>query len=113
MSGIAKLRKTTERWRSCVCINYATRKPALAVSGKEGFAYVIINNDLENPMTVEIPGSGQLYALAGKDGMRSSQMTLNGEVLVAGPNGELPELTGKPVSGTVRIAPGSCAFLTL
>lgn len=81
--------------------------------GKEGFAYVLINNDLENPMTVEIPGPGQLYALAGKDGMRSSRMTLNGKVLTAGPNGELPDLSGVSVSGTVRIAPGSCAFLTL
>ena len=74
---------------------------------------MVVNNDLENAMNVELPGVAELYALAGRDGMRSSVMTLNGEALVAGPKGELPELKGVMVSGTLEIAPGSCAFLVL
>ena len=81
--------------------------------GKEGYVYVAINNDLENPMTLELPGEAELYALAGRDGMRSSVMTLNGTDLTAGPKGELPQLTGIKVSGQVDIAPGSCAFIVL
>ena len=81
--------------------------------GKAGFAYLIVNNDLENPMAVELPGEAEIYALAGRDGMRSSVMTLNGTDLVAGPNGELPSLAGVKASGSVEIAPGSCAFVVV
>ena len=81
--------------------------------GKEGYVYLIVNNDLENAMTVKLPGEGELYALAGRDGMRSSVMTLNGTELVAGPKGELPELKGVQVFGSVEIAPGSCAFIVI
>ena len=81
--------------------------------GKDGFAYLIVNNDLENAMTVELPGVAQVYALAGRDGMRSSVMTLNGQDLVAGDKGELPVLSGVAASGKVEIAPGSCTFIVL
>ena len=79
--------------------------------GKDGYAYLIVNNDLENSITVEIPGEAELYALAGRDGMRSSVMTLNGAELTAGAKGELPVLSGVKVSGKVEVAPGSCAFV--
>ena len=81
--------------------------------GKDGYAYLIVNNDLENAMTVELPGEAEVYALAGRDGMRSSVMTLNGVDLVAGPRGELPDLEGIKVSGKAEIAPGSCAFIVV
>ena len=81
--------------------------------GKDGYAYLMVNNDLENTMTVELPGEGTLYALAGRDGMRSSVMTLNGKELIAGAKGELPDLSGVTVSGSVEIAPGSCAFVVV
>ena len=81
--------------------------------GKPGYAYLMVNNDLENAMTVELPGEATLYALAGRDGMRSSVMTLNGRELIAGEKGELPDLSGEAVSGTVEIAPGSCAFIVI
>ena len=76
-------------------------------------SYMLVNNDLENAMAVELPGEGTLYALAGRDGMRSSVMTLNGRELIAGEQGELPDLSGEAVSGTVEIAPGSCAFIVI
>ncbi len=81
--------------------------------GKDGYVYLVVNNDLENAVSVELPKDAELYALAGRDGMRSSVMTLNGTELAAGPKGELPELKGKAVSGTVEVAPGSCAFIVL
>lgn len=81
--------------------------------GKDGYAYLIVNNDLENTMTVELPGEAELYALAGRDGMRSSGMTLNGRDLTAGVKGELPDLSGVTVSGSVEIAPGRCAFIVV
>ena len=81
--------------------------------GKDGYVYLIVNNDLENAMTVELPGEAEVYALAGRDGMRSSVMTLNGTELVAGPNGELPVLSGVKAAGSVEVAPGSCAFVVL
>ena len=63
--------------------------------------------------TVEIPGEAEVYTLAGRDGMRSSVMTLNGRDLIAGEKGELPDLSGMAVSGAVEIAPGSCAFVVI
>ena len=45
--------------------------------------------------------------------MRSSVMCLNGKDLVAGPKGELPELSGVKVSGSVEVAPGGCSFIVL
>ena len=79
--------------------------------GKEGCVYLVINNSWSETTTVELPGEAEVYALAGRDGMRSSVMTLNGSELVAGPKGELPELTGVKVSGTLEVAPGNCAFI--
>ena len=45
--------------------------------------------------------------------MRSSVMTLNGKDLIAGAKGELPDLSGAAVCGSVAIAPGSCAFVVV
>ena len=81
--------------------------------GKAGYAYLIVNNDLENTLSVDVPCEAELYALAGRDGMRSSVMTLNGIALEAGPKGELPKLEGIAVTGRVEVAPGSCAFIVL
>ena len=52
--------------------------------------------------------------MAGKDGMRSTVMTLNGNDLVLGENDELPDLSGKAVpAGTLEVAPGGCTFIVL
>jgi hypothetical protein len=81
--------------------------------GQDGCVYLVINNSLTEATTVELPKEGTAYVLAGRDGLRSSVMTLNGTDLVAGPKGELPPLTGVNVSGSVDIAPGSCAFVVI
>ena len=79
--------------------------------GKEGYAYLIINNSLTESTTVELPGEGTLYTLSGEDGLRSKVMCLNGKPLTLGENDQLPDLTGIPAKGTVTLAPGTCSFL--
>lgn len=80
--------------------------------GKEGIAYVVINNDLENTTTVELPGEADVYMLEGENGnMRATVMTLNGASLVLGENNELPEMNPVKASGSVALAPGACAFI--
>lgn len=82
--------------------------------GKDGCVYLVINNSLTDDTTVNLPKEAEVYALAGKDGMRSTVMTLNGNDLVLGENDELPDLSGKAVpAGTLEIAPGSCTFIVL
>ena len=81
--------------------------------GKDGCVYLVINNSLENATAVTLPKDAKAYVLAGKDGLRSRVMTLNGRDLVLGENDELPCLCGETVSGTVELAPGSCAFFVL
>ena len=81
--------------------------------GKDGYAYLIVNNSLTDVTTLELPGEGELYELSGNGNMRNKVMYLNGNPLVLGENNALPALDGKKVSGKVEIAPGSCAFVVV
>ena len=82
--------------------------------GKDGVCYLVINSSWTETTTVELPQEAQAYILAGRDGMRSRVMTLNGKELALGENDELPCLCGKDVyAGKVELAPGSCAFFVL
>ncbi|MGN0976723.1 MAG: beta-glucuronidase [Faecousia sp.] len=82
--------------------------------GQEGCVYLVINNSLTEPTTVELPKACLRYTLAGRDGIRSRVMTLNGRDLVLGENDELPDLSGAPqAAGTAELAPGSCSFFVL
>ncbi len=82
--------------------------------GKDGMTYLIINNDLENATAVELPGEAEVYVLSGEGGnMRAQVMTLNGKPLVLGKDGGLPELVPEKADGTLTLAPGACAFITL
>ena len=81
--------------------------------GQDGCVYLVINNSLTETTTLELPKEGTAYVLAGKDGLRSPVMTLNGRDLVLGEGDELPDLSGKAVSGTLEIAPCACAFVVL
>ena len=78
--------------------------------GKSGYAYVVINNDLENSSEVNLPENTECYILAPKDDIRSSIMTLNGNDLVLKENDELPSLDPVIKSGTYTLAPGNIAF---
>ncbi|MCI5650488.1 MAG: beta-glucuronidase [Fusicatenibacter sp.] len=83
--------------------------------GKDGVVYLIINNSLTDPTTVDLPKNAKRYTLAGQGGnIRASVMTLNGKPLVLGENNTLPELA--PVdqtAGLIDLAPGTCTFLVL
>jgi hypothetical protein len=81
--------------------------------GKDGCVYLVINNSWTETTTVELPGAAQVYALTGKNGIRSRTMCLNGEELVLGQNDALPELKGAEASGKLEIAPGGCTFIVL
>ena len=81
--------------------------------GKDGCVYLVINNSRTETTTLELPGSGMLYLLEGKTGLRSRVMTLNGRDLQLGENDELPCLCGKEVSGKVEIPATACAFVVL
>ena len=80
--------------------------------GKDGYAYLIINNSTETT-TVELPKEAEAFVLEGKDGLRSRVMTLNGRDLQLGENDELPCLCGKTVEGKVEVPAMSCAFVVV
>ena len=77
--------------------------------GKEGYAYLIVNNSAE-ATTVELPGEAEAFVLTGHGKLRSRTMSLNGNELVLGENDELPALKGVKVSGTVEVPAFGCAF---
>ena len=82
--------------------------------GKDGIAYLIINNSWTETTTVELPKDAEVYALTGNGKMRSRTMLLNGTELLLGKNDELPGLSGETVmAGTLEIAPGGCTFLVM
>ena len=82
--------------------------------GKAGYAYLVINNSTTEATSVELPQEAEVYVLAGRDGMRSSVMTLNGKDLVLGENDALPALEPvKQAAGAMELAPGSCAFILM
>ena len=81
--------------------------------GKAGYAYLVINNSWTDTTTVELPGAADAYILTGNGSMRSRTMLLNGKELVLDENDELPELAPVSISGTVELAPGTCAFFVL
>lgn len=81
--------------------------------GKDGKAYLVINNSRMETSTVELPGEAEVYALTGNGKIRSRTMLLNGKELILGENDALPELAGVKTSGQVEIAPGGCTFFVI
>lgn len=83
--------------------------------GKDGVAYLIINNSADESTTIELPKEACVYVLAGKDGNKRSQiMTLNGKDLVLGEGDLIPELSGvTKAAGKIELAPLSIAFVEL
>ena len=81
--------------------------------GKEGVAYLVINNSWTETTTVELPKKAEVYALTGNGGMRSRTMLLNGNELVLGENDALPALCGVTAEGKVEVAPGGCTFIVM
>ena len=81
--------------------------------GKDGCVYLIINNSLTDETTVELPKNALRYTLCGNGNMRNKTIFLNGKELTLGENDKLPEMEGEAVSGTLKLAPGTCTFLVM
>ena len=82
--------------------------------GKEGVAYLVINNSKTDVTTVELPKEASVYRLDGNGNMRSPVMYLNGKALALGENDELPVMEGETVAaGTIEVAPGTCTFIVM
>lgn len=80
--------------------------------GKEGVAYLVINNAAEST-TVELSKDAEVYLLSGEK-LRSRVMLLNGKPLQLGENDELPEMKPEAVSaGTLEVPSGACCFIVL
>ena len=63
--------------------------------------------------TLELPKDGTAYILAGRAGLCSTVMALNGRDPVPGEGDTLPDLSSAPVSGNVILPPTTCVFIVL
>ena len=79
--------------------------------GKDGAAYLVINNSRTETTTVSLPGESEIYALTSNGTLRSRKMLLNGNELKLGDGDTLPELCGVTASGKIEIVPGGCTFI--
>ena len=80
--------------------------------GKDGVAYLIINNSETEATTVELPKSAEVYKLHA-DTLRATVMKLNGKELVLGENNELPEMAPVVMEGTLTLEPATIAFVVM
>ncbi len=80
--------------------------------GKEGVAYLIINNSEAQATQVSLPKAAQVYKLSA-DKIRATTMKLNGRDLVLGQNNELPDLSPVVMEGELILEPATMAFVVL
>lgn len=80
--------------------------------GKDGVAYLIINNSHEEKTTVKLPKEAEVYVLSA-DHIRSEVMLLNGRELVLDEHNNLPDLSGEKVVDSLTLEPETCAFIVL
>lgn len=80
--------------------------------GKDGAAYMIINNSLTDTVSVELQGPAQRYTLSAEK-LRSSEIMLNGKVMER-KDGIMPELSAvEETAGTVELAPATVTFFVV
>lgn len=73
--------------------------------------YAVVNSSrTEHRSVATRSGAPTLYQLTG-DRLDGHTISLNGNVLTAGPDGTLPELSGRSVSGEIDVPPASVAFV--
>ena len=80
--------------------------------GKDGVAYLVINNSETEATTVELPKSAEVYKLHA-DTLRATVMKLNGRELVLGANNELPDMSPVVMDGTLTLEPATMAFVVM
>ena len=81
--------------------------------GKDGKAYLVINNSKTESTEVDLPKEAEVYVLSAEH-VRSETMLLNGRPLVLNEDNTLPDLSGQKVEkGTLTLAPATCTFIVL
>ena len=81
--------------------------------GKDGKAYLVINNSKEKETILDLPKDADLYLLSAEF-TRCEVMKLNGKDLVLGESDELPDLSPVKVSkGEVVLPSETIAFVVL
>lgn len=81
--------------------------------GKEGAAYLIINNSKTETTTIALPKVAERYTFSAEK-LRSRIMLLNGMPLTLCEDGFLPEMTPELISAeTLELAPATLTFLVL
>ena len=78
--------------------------------GKDGYAYLIINNSLSESLQVDFSGSADCYCLHA-DKLRAADMKLNGKILAADERSIEQLFTGKAQNTSCILPPCSCTFL--
>ncbi|MFN8036773.1 MAG: hypothetical protein U0V73_12635 [Acidimicrobiia bacterium] len=73
--------------------------------------YAVVNSSATETRTVATrSGTARVYRLSGER-LDGNTISLNGTELRAERDGTLPDLTGRPVSGAIEVAPASVAFV--
>ena len=80
--------------------------------GKDGIAYLIINNSETDCTKVEFSGEAACYVLSA-DHVRSTVMKLNGRDLVLDEHNALPDLSPVVARDGLTLAPATIAFVVL
>lgn len=81
--------------------------------GKDGTAYVIINNSLTDSATVELPAAAERYTLSAAK-LRSQEMLLNGKAMTYDEENGFPEIVPEMAeAGTIELAPATVTFVLL
>lgn len=81
--------------------------------GKDGIAYLVINNSEIDATTLILPKAAEVYKLSA-DTLRGTVMKLNGRELVLGENNELPDLSPVIVeAGELTLAPAEIVFVVM
>lgn len=80
--------------------------------GKDGVAYLVINNSETDTTTVELPNAAEVYKLSAET-PRATTMRLNGKELVLGAGNELPDMSPVTMEGTLTLEPATIAFVVM
>ena len=81
--------------------------------GKDGIAYLVINNSETEATTLTLPQASEVYKLS-CDTLRGTVMKLNGKELVLGENNELPDMSPVTVeAGELVVGPAEIVFVVM
>ena len=80
--------------------------------GKEGKAYLVINNSHDNETEVILPKQAEVYMLSASH-IRSTTMMLNGKELVLDENNRLPEMKPVVKEGKLVLPPETATYIII